>query len=64
LAIGGAVFGLLAGASAVSHIRRIFGMDSGFRPTPDLGVGDDPALTVGDRLIVLRDRDRSAATGG
>jgi voltage-gated potassium channel len=26
--VGGAVFGLLAGASAVSHIRRIFGMDT------------------------------------
>lgn len=27
----------------------------------DLGVGDDPTLAVGDRLIVLRERDRSAA---
>ena len=30
----------------------------------DLGVGDDPTLAVGDRLIVLRDRDRAAAAGG
>jgi voltage-gated potassium channel len=29
----------------------------------DLGVGDDPILAVGDRLIVLRDRGRVAAAG-
>jgi voltage-gated potassium channel len=45
--IVGAVFGLLAGASAVSHIRRMLGMDSNLPSQPY-------TVVYGDHLIVGR----------
>jgi voltage-gated potassium channel len=54
--IVGAVFGLLAGASAVSHIRRIFGMDTRLPTDPYTVVfGVHPVVT--HVLQELCDRD-------
>lgn len=68
--IVGTIFGLLAGASAVGHIRRILGMDSELPTTPfTLILGLDPVvprvleeLAARDTAVVLAAPQRPAGT--